>query len=877
MPAFKLEMDDRTLKSAYVLMAHDTSHDFFQPKETFRKVISRRGRLEGGADDDMDEDLSPTPRGPSPPGMIPEDDDMDEDLSPSPRGMIPEEDDIGEVIPEYIGDADEVKWWSIDDDMVPEGKVPGDKDDEREGGHRSEAQNEALANIEISIKQIQEFKFHLDELSDIYDFILISKMKNEAEEVLRLALPGTDLDLIVEASEEEEAEDDEDDEDDDEVVIQELKDDMEPETPETPETPANQTGDTGRENLGLGPGIGSGEQTGSGSIRGAMRRRRVREDVLDKWKQVRGDYKPIMDRVVSWDNIVFKLTLEKPPAEEVGKLNSVDIDRIREENERRGGGKYDKNRLYTFFEWYNIKKKKSNTCDFLDTILEEDVGAVGWETHARLFSVLLSKKIDDDCPDGFTASKLDILLKWINEFIKYANSGENGKMDVIDFLKKKWRTVKGVAATLIQKLNGKLSKPLLTVRDTQNIVKLRDEIMKWWIIFIYGELAATNMPGSRWAIPGWVISWINLVDQPGGNITDDKMREEYLKNEFKWSSPKQLKVGFYHFPDLPPALSKLIEVRKSNYGELQEVARKAYDDKAVGNNVALTSHFHKTATKRPEDVRDWLFETSRSYNCNAVNVADPGSICPKVDGGGGDFEIELHKSPAPAGSEAMFSGKIAVGRSSDLSDSVFSYKIRSPQEDNDVKLEVRNHHFGNDGPLSKLNILEKVFQKIKSMVEGDNYSAILDNWLGGDEVPRNIKEIIEIFCLKMWGDHAQELFSVQQSYEKPDSVFVGNDWISTLRYFHYQKYAQSVSQEQKKKWWGGFMGPSALLMVSGITASEDEDMRQTVRKPLILQPSPKKPKKPKKKKKTKKKSKKKSKKKTKKKKKSKKKSKKRRH
>jgi hypothetical protein len=805
MPAFKLEMDDRALKSAYVLMAHDTSHDFFQPKETFRKVMYGRGRLEGGADDE---------------GMIPEDDDMDEVID------------------------DEVKWWSIDDDMVPESEADLGK---------------ALANIEISIKQIQEFKFHLDELSDIYDFILISKMKNEAEEVLRLDLPGTDLDLIVEASEEE------DDEEEDEEVVQELKDDMEP------ETPVDQTGDTGRENLGLGPGIGSGEQTGSGSIRGAMRRRRVREDVLDKWKQVRGDYKPIMDRVVSWDNIVFKLTLEKPPAEEVGKLNAVDIGRIREENGRLAG-KYDKNRLYTFFEWYNIKKKKSNTCDFLDTILEEDVGAAaaGWETHARLFSVLLSKKIDDDCPEGFTASKLDILLKWINEFIKYANSGENGKMDVIDFLKKKWRKVKGVAATLIQKLNGKLVKPLLTEKETKNIVKLRDEIMKWWIIFIYGEAAAANMPGSRWAIPGWVISWINLVDQPKGNITDDKMREEYLKNEFKWSSPKQLKVGFYHFPDPPtapagaaPALSKLIEVRKSNYGELQEVARKAYGDKAVGNNVALTSHFHKTATKRHEDVRDWLFETSRSYNCNAVNVADPGSICPKVDGGGGDFEIELHKSPVPAGSEAKFSGKIAVGRSSDLSDSVFSYKIRSPQEDNDVKLEVRNHHFGNDGPLSKPNILEKVFQKIKSMVEGDNYSAILDNWLGGDEVPRNIKEIIEIFCLKMWGDHAQELFSVQQSYEKENSVFVGNDWISTLRYFHYQKYAQSVSQEQKKKWWGGFMGPSALLMVSGITANEDEDEEPTRKKPK--REKTKKKNKKKSKKKTKKKSKKKTKKKSKKK------------
>ena len=810
MPAFKLEMDDRELKSAYVLMAHDTSHDFFQPKETFRKVMYGRGRLEGGADYDMDEDLSL--EDPSPPGMIPENDDMDEDLSPSATGAIPEE-DTDEVIHEYIGDEgeidDEVKWWSIDDDMVPESE--GDL-------------GKAFENIENSIDEIKEFNIHIDELSDIYDYILISKMKNEAEEALKVdSQEPEQLDLVVEGTSSEGA-----------------KADMEP------VTPAGQTGD---------------------KWRGAMRSSRSRKpglDVQDKWAKLKEDYKPIMERIVSWDNIVFKLTLEEPPAE-VGTLNLGEIADIRAENGPRAA-KYNKNRLYTFFEWYNVKKKKSNTCPLLDTIQAEDVGAdaAGWETRVRLFSVLLSNKIEKDCPEGFTANKLDILLKWINGFIKYANGGENGKMDVIDFLKKKWRQVKGVAETLIRKLNGK---PLLTLRDTQNIVKLRDKIMKWWIIFIYGEEAAANMPGSRGAIPGWVISWINLVDQPGGNITDDKMREEYLKNEFKWPRPRQT-VGFYHFPDPPtapagaaPALSKLIEVRKSNYGELQEVARRAYVDQAVGNNVALTSHFHKTATKRPEDVRDWLFKTSRSYNCNAVNVADPGSICPKVDGGGRDFEIELHKSPVPAGSEAMFSGKIAVGRSSDLSDSVFSYKIRSPQEDNDVKLEVRNHHFGNDGPLSKPNILEKVFQKIKSMVEGDNYSAILDNWLGGDEVPRNIKEIIEIFCLKMWGDHAQELFSVQQSYEKENSVFVGNDWISTLRYFHYQKYAQSTPPKPKKKWWGGFMGPSALLMVSGITASEDDDEEPTRKKPKREKTKKKK----KTKKKTKKKSKKKSKKKTKKK------------
>ena len=303
MPAFKLEMDDRELKSAYVLMAHDTSHDFFQPKETFRKVMYGRGRLEGGADYDMDEDLSL--EDPSPPGMIPENDDMDEDLSPSATGAIPEE-DTDEVIHEYIGDEgeidDEVKWWSIDDDMVPESE--GDL-------------GKAFENIENSIDEIKEFNIHIDELSDIYDYILISKMKNEAEEALKVdSQEPEQLDLVVEGTSSEGA-----------------KADMEP------VTPAGQTGD---------------------KWRGAMRSSRSRKpglDVQDKWAKLKEDYKPIMERIVSWDNIVFKLTLEEPPAE-VGTLNLGEIADIRAENGPRAA-KYNKNRLYTFFEWYNVKKKRA--------------------------------------------------------------------------------------------------------------------------------------------------------------------------------------------------------------------------------------------------------------------------------------------------------------------------------------------------------------------------------------------------------------------------------------------------------------------------------------------------------------------------------------
>ena len=755
MSTTKLEMDDKELKGAYVLMAHDTSHDFFQPKETFRGTMSKRrggGVLEGGAE--MDVDVG--------------DDDGDE-------GDVGDVGDVGDD--GDGGDVGDVDWWAVDDD----------KEFTQLGNEM-----EASANYEKEINKIKNFTFHIDELSDIYDFILISKMNNEAKSRLSgLGVLAIDVDAV------------------DTVDAVYTKSPKSKE--DVPATPVNQTGKSG-----YPPPTGA--RGGANLlIGGAIRVPRVRPvtvEVREKWAEVRELYKPIIDRIVSWDNVVYKLTREEPPLV-MGMLELKDIEYIREGNAHPADAPYNKDKLYTFFEWYNIKKKDANKCEFLESMCDGDETALS----VKLSSV-------DECPIGFTAVKIDTLLKWIQGFIKYTNSGESGKMDVIDFIKKKWGRMKGVSAGvagLVQKLKGKLSKPLLTEQDTRNIVTLRDEIMKWWIGFIYGVGSAGS------TTPRWVKSWIALVEARDGNITDDKMREAYLAEEFIWArGPKSKgKVGFFHFQD-PSLTNALTPVKKSDYHILQLITVRAYNDKAVGNNVALTSHYHKTtnAKKRPGEILDWLFDNSKSYNCNTVNVADPGSTCPKVDEHSlnKDWGVELCKKAVPgeggATNPTRVTANIKTGRKLDLSDATFSYTIKSPQEGNAEVLSVPSHHFGNDGPLSKTNILKKVFETIITIIgeEGD-YSSILDRWIRPqpDGVGlRDIKEIIQIFGLKMWGDHSQELFSVQQSYDKTRSVFVGNDWISTLRYFHYQKYASAVNGKTKNVWWGGFMGPSALFMVNGI-------------------------------------------------------------
>ena len=116
--------------------------------------------------------------------------------------------------------------------------------------------------------------------------------------------------------------------------------------------------------------------------------------------------------------------------------------------------------------------------------------------------------------------------------------------------------------------------------------------------------------------------------------------------------------------------------------------------------------------------------------------------------------------------------------------------------------------------LSKKSVLGKVFQKMIEMKEGDTPSAseTLHTFLGvvitGSGYTQ-IKEIVQVFCLKLFGDFGQELLAVGKSQTGP-SVYIGNDWISYIRFLFLKDNMVPPSQHP---WWGGFLGNTSFNII----------------------------------------------------------------
>ena len=70
----------------------------------------------------------------------------------------------------------------------------------------------------------------------------------------------------------------------------------------------------------------------------------------------------------------------------------------------------------------------------------------------------------------------------------------------------------------------------------------------------------------------------------------------------------------------------------------------------------------------------------------------------------------------------------------------------------------------------------------------------------------------------MFGDFGQELYSIYQSFEGY-SAYIGNDWISYIRYLFLKKYSQGYKGTNKRKspvfypWYGGFLGNTSFNII----------------------------------------------------------------
>ena len=91
------------------------------------------------------------------------------------------------------------------------------------------------------------------------------------------------------------------------------------------------------------------------------------------------------------------------------------------------------------------------------------------------------------------------------------------------------------------------------------------------------------------------------------------------------------------------------------------------------------------------------------------------------------------------------------------------------------------------------------------------------------DLDRILQTVISIFTLKTFGDYGQELLSVRQSMTT-QTVFIGNDWISCIRYLYLMKYVDGAGLSND--WWGGFMGVSGAFLFANLVGFQGGGRRK---------------------------------------------------
>jgi len=339
---------------------------------------------------------------------------------------------------------------------------------------------------------------------------------------------------------------------------------------------------------------------------------------------------------------------------------------------------------------------------------------------------------------------------------------------------------------------------ILDPKVVGNIKRLRYLVTKWWYDHIdhRGDM-------SRWART----EMVKFNDEsPSSGISDKSIRQEFLKDEFGVKQSKN-KIR----PTTHDESVKEIEVILRNKSDM------AQRHGALGNNAA-GSHYDSEALGKKK-LHDELAHPimNLKYNCNWPNVIDPMSQCPKwgrvPDGRIRDpISIKLEVSKEQ---ETYISFEInPTGRTP--SGPVLDYKILFPGGES---LEGKNRSI-NEEPLSKSNVLRDVFLQMNDRTQPADFTQVLERFVNNSSHAQ-LKNVIVAFCFKLFGDFGQELFSVQQSFQGKPTVFVSNDWISTIRYFFLHKWVNKDIQLKKADWWGGFLGPSYFILyeIAGLTGA----------------------------------------------------------
>jgi len=576
------------------------------------------------------------------------------------------------------------------------------------------------------------------------------------------------------------------------------------------------------------------EQGGGGQRGGSRRTSRMGTQATklsEKLKSEKDLYNGMLNKIKVWDMTVIQIKYPNTVATQDTLGDKEDIQEIRDINQQIQDEHGDEC-LYTFMEW--VEKNKTNS-KLLNQLIETNNHLMDVDKN-----IFFTQRIDERIKNVNNISGLTRLTKGLTatliKFAKYTSVPEmlsiggrtpqdvvvKFKIDVTMFIKKKWRKLDfDKLGTKTQTFFNKFfrkNKALMTDKDKIEVKKLRNAIMKYWMKFAYG---ATGPKKGEYQ---WIHEWTELIRQ-GGEITDIKLRDSFIKYEYQ-NKIKKGDRGIFYFKNPQE------KVRQEDYQELQGISKEAYGNNAVGNNVAIDSHYIEKYNKPyPSKLHDWLFEDKKRYNCNYVNVADPGSTCPKWDCGTAcePFDITLKSKDGTV----LMTTNMYPGAKANLSLGTFTYEINSLNGERPLVkkgFSLSGKGSGSEG-LSKTNILDKVFEKMGGTGTYRERLYAFVKLLESDKNNEAIREVIQIFCLKLFGDFSQELFSVKQSYSKK-TVFVGNDWISSIRYLFLQKHV-SVEGVVQQSWWGGFMGGGDCFLMTnimGLTAATKKTKKRKKKK-----------------------------------------------
>ena len=550
-----------------------------------------------------------------------------------------------------------------------------------------------------------------------------------------------------------------------------------------------------------------------GAPRVGTRARRPPSHILKKIEEAKSSIKKLIRKIKVWDGYVFKVRTQPefyPDDEKFGYLHRIN-------GELRGNEETVGDSLFLFSEWVNnkgtIKKSKLLTNKTLQSIYS-DVSTVEDETEYlskiyfgfyTIFDDLL-KKVDNN-------TDLDTLFSDIKKFSLYTSSIDVGGDNIEDddfsinidtFVKKKWLKYHKMGHKNLSLIEHFLSDTEITLtKDEQdNIKALKYEIMGWWADNSGYKITDQN----HWASK----QFIRMKGGPGvESITDNSIRDDFLFTEFKIK--KNQKTGIFNYNKENEA------IQTPNVNDIiKDISERAFSNDAFSNNASSTKFYSDDGDiGRLKGLDSPIMFSKEHYNCNTVNVADPAPTCPECQTACGGVNLMVLNK----GGDELIKLNINAKNKTLTNNSMMSYminfengKVLQGTKGSVNTMEGRKKVEG----LSKSSVLHDVFSKMSTAPSlprnagRDTYSKTLQNYITNDH---SIQELVEIFCFKLFGDFGQELYSVYQSFQGYSS-YIGNDWISYIRYLFLKKNSSEVKRKSTfYPWYGGFLGNTSFNII----------------------------------------------------------------